>query len=285
MLYLFAATHCEARPLIQHYHLKKDISQTQFQVFFHETANICLTITGTGMIAPAAAVACICTRHRPSAHSFLANIGICASNTEKNTVFLCNKITEEPTGRTFYPDMLLSHSFCEAKIITVSKPLSGQILEQNTSDRKEICLYDMEASSIYQAGSYFFGPHQMSFLKIISDNGNVQNVTPKLAENRIEKKLPEITEYLDMLQTIDRFEKQKADPKESEPEPLLEKLYADLHCSHAMRLSLRQQLRYCALAKIDYPSVIQNMYLEQFLPCKDKKEGKRCFEELKRRLL
>lgn len=285
MLYLFTALHCEARPLIQYYHLKKDVSQTRFQVFLHEDGNICLTVTGTGMIASATAVACMCTKYKPSACSFLANVGICASNRGKHQIFLCNKITEEPTGKTFYPDMLVRHSFCEARITTVPKPLSGLIFGKNTDNRRETCLYDMEASSVYQAGSYFFGPHQMSFLKIVSDSGDFENIKPKLAEGLIGDRLSEITEYLDVLRKIDRLEEQKECQKEAKAENLLEKLYADLHCSHAMQISLRQQIRYCALAGIDYSSVVQSMYLEQKLPCKEKREGKRCFEELKRRLL
>lgn len=285
MLYLFAAMHCEARPLIQHYHLKKDTSQTRFQVFLNEDADVCLTVTGTGMIAPAAAVACICTKYRPSARSFLANIGICASEAESRRIFLCNKITEAPTGKTFYPDMLIRHPFREAGITTVPKPLFNLTSNPETDGRSENCLYDMEASSIYQSGSYFFGPHQMSFLKIVSDNGNVQSVTPKLAESLIADKLTEITEYFNVLLSIDHSDEQKNDAKEAELELLLEQLSADLHCSHAMKASLRQQIRYCALAGIDYPSVIQNMYIEHKLPCKEKKEGKRCFEELKRKLL
>lgn len=69
-----------------------------------------------------------------------------------------------------------------------------------------------------------------------------------------------------------------------EQEALYEKLCADLHCSKVMGDSLRQHLRYFALTGMDVDSVIQKMYGEGMLPCKDKREGKLRFEELKRRL-
>ena len=59
----------------------------------------------------------------------------------------------------------------------------------------------------------------------------------------------------------------------------------DLHASKAMSESVRQYIRYCVLSGIDYDSVIKEMYLEGKFPCKDKREGKQRFEELKKRLL
>ena len=51
-----------------------------------------------------------------------------------------------------------------------------------------------------------------------------------------------------------------------------------------MKDSLRQYIRYLTLSKSDYIDVINDMYEKGLLPCKDKREGKLCFEELKQRL-
>ncbi len=48
--------------------------------------------------------------------------------------------------------------------------------------------------------------------------------------------------------------------------------------------SMKQYIRYLALAKVDYVSLIRELYEKKLLPCKDKREGKRRFEEFKRRL-
>ena len=47
----------------------------------------------------------------------------------------------------------------------------------------------MEAAFVWQAGAYFFAPHEMSFVKILSDNGDTEGITPDyitaLVENHI----------------------------------------------------------------------------------------------------
>lgn len=47
---------------------------------------------------------------------------------------------------------------------------------------------------------------------------------------------------------------------------------------------MRQYIQYLKLTEVDYISIVQNMYENNLLPCKDKREGKLRFEEFKRRL-
>ena len=61
MIYIFTALYHEAHCFISYYHLKRDAADTRFQVFCSEDGEICLTVTGAGEIAAAAAVASICT--------------------------------------------------------------------------------------------------------------------------------------------------------------------------------------------------------------------------------
>ena len=45
--------------------------------------------------------------------------GICAGAEQKKGVaYLCSKITEEATQKTFYPDILYRHPFPEAAVVT-----------------------------------------------------------------------------------------------------------------------------------------------------------------------
>lgn len=143
MIYIFCALYHEAEPLIREYGLKKKTDETCFPVFFSEEENILLTVTGCGMNAATAAVARICTKRTPQPADFLVNISTCAkvsyskgsgqtcrNVSEKETaagdglhssdkrktvqeqsvkageVYLCKKIMEHVTGRTFYPDIL-----------------------------------------------------------------------------------------------------------------------------------------------------------------------------------
>ena len=208
-------------------------------------------------------------------------------------VYLCKKITEHVTGRTFYPDILYRHPFVEAEIVTGAMPYrtenKTELMKKNETAIKnnaaEGFLYDMEASSIYQAGAYFFNPHQMSFLKVVTDEGNVQDLSAEMLKQSIEGAVPEIRSYLDDLVKIDEIKKRQNRKELEEVLEFAQKLSADMHCSAVMRASVIQQLKYAVLAGIDYQGIIEEMYQAGELPCKDKREGKRCFEEFGRKLL
>lgn len=294
MIYIITAMYAEAYAFITRFQLKKDISHTRFQVFKNEEAELCLVISGVGSVPATVAVSSICTEYGTGQGDYLLNVGICAGILGENLnktdnlcqtgkIFLCNKIREQVTGKTFYPDILYRHGFAEAQIVTGAKPYIKT--DQDEMAGTDFYLYDMEAAAIYQAGAYYFGPHQMSFLKILSDNGNSENVTPGQIECLIGRNMESIADYITHLQTIAHQEQPPKSIQNDMVQKRLEKLCVDMHCSKTMSESVRQYIRYCILAGVDYDSVIKEMYRKGQLPCKDKREGKQCFEELKERLL
>lgn len=290
MIYMFTALYCEAHTFIRQFDLVKNPENTRLQEFRNETAGITLTVTGVGEIAAAAAVGGVCAVYGPGREDLLLNVGICAHTKESGGIFLCNKITEQATGKTFYPDMLYRHGFGETAIVTGMLPWdreeSGSKLPAvNLAGASEAVsagtLYDMEAAAVYQAGSGFFGPHQMAFLKVVSDSGAAKAVFPKQAERLMEKYQDQIKDYILQVQRVTQNMCRKDYGQEEE---ILEKLSTDLHCSRAMRDSLRQYIRYLTLEGAEYALTIQDMYEKGLLPCKDKREGKLRFEEFKRRV-
>lgn len=290
MIYIFTALYCEAHAFIQYFKLARDRSNPRFQVFCNEKAGVRLTVTGTGAVPAAASVGSICTQYCAGNGDFLVNIGVCADLTkspEPAILYLCNQIVEQATGRTFYPDMLYRHSFREGCVVTGARQLDGYpgSGEAAPAPAPGACLYDMEAAAIYQAGAYFFGPHQMTFLKIRSDAGNAAAVTPGQVERLAGQCLEPIAAYIRQLCRIGKTEGQRGTAWGEKERDCTERLCSDMHCSQTMGDSVRQHIRYSVLAGIDYESVIREMYDEGELPCKDKREGKLCFEKLKRRLL
>ena len=283
MIYIFTALHCEASLFIRHYHLTKNPKNTRFQEFHNESAGIRLTVTGVGEIAAAAAVGSVCTENRPTQGDVLLNIGTCARKAGSDGIFLCNKITEQTTGKTFYPDILYRHDLTEETIVTGMIPCYGDDNKMSAafSDR---ALYDMEAAAIYQSGSYFFGPHQMMFLKIVSDSGKAKAVSKEQVAFLMEAYREQLCGFIGLLQKITAEYAQMENCPIWEQGRMVEKLCADLRCSKVMSDSLRQHIRYFALTGTDTEAVIRGMYEEGLLPCKDKREGKLRFEELKRRL-
>lgn len=278
MVYIFTALYCEAHIFIRKYQLVKNPENTWVQEFYNEAAGMRLVITGAGEIAAAAAVASTCSIYRPTQDDLLLNAGICAHTAKTDGIFLCNKITEDATGKTFYPDMLYRHNFREGAVVTRMLPWNGK---NDTSAGK---LYDMEAAAVYQAGSRFFGPHQMIFLKVVSDSGAAEAVSKEQTVQLMEKYQDDIFDHIRRLTVITQKDSSGKNDLHQEKERLIERFCTDLHCSKAMRDSMQQYIRYLTLAEIDYISVIQDMYRNRLLPCKDKKEGKLRFEEFKRRL-
>lgn len=278
MIYIFTALHCEAHIFIKQYKLVKNQEHTWFQEFYNETAGIRLVIAGVGEIAAAAAVSSICSLYRPARDDLLLNVGICAHATKNDGIFLGSKIIESATGKSFYPDMLYRHNFCEGTIVTGMLPWNGE----NPAPSQE--LYDMEAAAVYQAGIHFFGPHQMLFLKIVSDNGTAKEVSRERVAHLMEQYQNRIFDYIGRLAAITQTSCFHKNELHQAQEKLVETFCTDLHCSKAMRDSMQQSIRYLTLSGIDYVSVIRKMYDQKLLPCKDKREGKLRFEEFKRRL-
>lgn len=285
MVYIFTALYCEAHIFIRHFNLIKDQESTWFQQFYNETAGIRLTITGVGEIAAASVVGSVCSIYKPTQNDLLFNIGICAHTTRKDGIFLCNKIIEKATGRTFYPDMLYRHNFTEGTIVTGMQIYdSNNDTAQMSAGTSTEMLYDMEAAAVYQTGIHFFGPHQMIFLKIVSDRGVIEEVSKERTMLFMEKYKDCIFDFIERLSGITQKIECHKDYLCQEKETFIETFCRDLHCSKAMKDSMKQYIQYLTLAKIDYISVIQDMYDKKLLPCKDKKEGKLRFEEFKRRL-
>lgn len=293
MVYIITAMYAEAHAFIERFHLKKDPSHTRFQVFQNTDEGILLVISGTGPVPAAVAAGSILTQFGAGEGDFLINAGICAGirnasdcGTENlckaGEIFLGCKIREKTSGRTFYPDLLYRHEFREAQIITGARPCDGT--EQKEPLEEGFCLYDMEAAAVYQAGAYYLGPHQMSFLKVVSDNGNARHLTPDLIGCLMEENREGIADYIKVLQAAACGQCGEA-VFTQETEELFERLCADLHCSRVMSEALRQHMRYFVLSGADFESVTEEMYREGRLPCKDKREGKKCLEELGKRLL
>lgn len=293
MIYIFTALYCEAHPLIRIFELVRNHEQNHFQVFENKDAGIILTVTGAGSIKAAVAVSSIGTGYGIRQEDFLINIGTCGNLAEDvctdftGKIYLCNKITEKATGRTFYPDILFCHEFYENEIVSSEKTVCRGF-EGNNIPIPAGCgqhgLADMEAAAVYQAGAYFFAPHRMSFLKIVSDNGNPENVTAERVEELVERNAEQIMNYIQRLQEWCRTESRAAEPVNEEEKAWLEKVYSDMHCSDTMKAMLNQHVHYCILTGKDYKHIIQEYYLQGKLPCSSKREGKLYFEELRKRL-
>ncbi len=194
MITVFCAMYAEAAMLISHYGLKQNHNITNFSVFENEDVPVRVMLTGVGEIKSAAAVGAAGILFPPKSEDLFLNFGVCkGAGADKEKLFLINKVTEQATGRTFYPDLLIQTELAENSLVTVS----GVLNETETVSAKNELLYDMEAAAIYQAGSIYAGPHQLSFLKLVSDSG--ETVAAKEISAMILQRENEICGYIDRM--------------------------------------------------------------------------------------
>lgn len=303
MIYVVTALYQEAHGLIRELELKKNTAYAPFEVFDNESASIRLVVTGVGEIAAAAATAAVCARDGADAADFLINIGCCAAAesaagccepadrdmdsgygaahaAQIGDLYVCHKITEQATGKTFYPDILYRHPWKERELVTGMQPLQRAAAHG--------ALYDMEAAAVYQAGIRFFSPDRMLFLKVVSDFGvaGQERMTAETLTGLLEQHVKEIAAFLaNLREAADEEETLRNDGILQEDEMVLERLFAALHCSQTMRASARQYITYAALTGYDWKAELKEWYARGLLPCKDRREGKVRLEELKQVLL
>lgn len=304
MIYVVTALYQEAHGLIRELELKKNTAYAPFEVFDNESAGIRLVVTGVGEIAAATATAAVCARDGADAADFLINIGCCAAanagadsgcepadsgmdsgsgaaNTAQiGDLYLCYKITEQATGKTFYPDILYRYPWKERELVTGMQPLQRAAAQG--------VLYDMEAAAVYQAGIRFFSPDRMIFLKVVSDFGvaGQERMTAETLAGLLEQHVKEVAAFLaNLRKAADEEEALRSGGILQEDEAVLERLFAALHCSQTMRASARQYITYAALAGYDWKAELKEWYARGLLPCKDRREGKVRLEELKQVLL
>lgn len=298
MIYVMMALYQEAHGLIRELELKKNTAYAPFEVFDNESAGIRLVVTGVGEIAAAAATAAVCARDGADAADFLINIGCCAAGgcepadrdmdsrcvaahaAQIGDLYVCHKITEQATGKTFYPDILYRHPWKERELVTGMQPLQRAAAHG--------ALYDMEAAAVYQAGIRFFSPDRMLFLKVVSDFGiaGQERMTAEALTGLLEQYVKEVAAFLTNLrEAADEEETMRNDGILQEDEAVLERLFAALHCSQTMRASARQYITYAALTGYDWKAELKEWYARGLLPCKDRREGKVRLEELKQVLL
>ena len=282
MIYIFSAFYAEAKNIIDHYGLKKEKSPetVRFDVFANDS--IRLVITGVGEINAAAAVSNIGGAYGISTDDEILNVGCGAgfgNETCLGSIFLGNKLTEQMTGRTFYPDMLMKTNLMECEIVTVTRVLN---------EGRDSVVYDMEAAAVYQAAAFFVGPHRMHFIKLVSDAGERidQSKITELFALQEEK----ICGYIDMLLSVGGNkasidEKTKGKNTVAKSAWNMDRLISDMRCSKVMGDQLAQLIKYCRLSGIDYKAVLDEYYTKGMLPCENKREGKKCLFELKQRLL
>ena len=277
MFFIVCALAAEARPLIAALSLRKDEHACPYDTYFSVDSSVVMVLSGMGTVSAASATSYLLTRFQfHPRKDFLLNFGSCAG--KDPGLFLIHKITDEVSGRDFYPEMLYDLSSCglplssEKALVTVPKVIAS------LPDPE--LLYEMEASGIFQAAMRFCPPHRMLFLKYVSDSGeeDPKKITSELLTERAIPHVPVVQSILEKLS--DQIE-----PYEDIDEDLFISTALALRLSETMRHELRQLFLYAKAQGTDIDAILSDLAENEKIPVRSKKEGKEVLDVIRSRLL
>jgi adenosylhomocysteine nucleosidase len=192
MLIWMTAMHCEARPVIEHFGLKKSHDHHAFDVYYSENT-ICV-ISGIGSLAMAAATAWIAALNRREKTIGWINLGLAGGIEELGRLYRIVKIRDSASKKHYYPitpfKTKLDYQTCE----TVSQP---------SGDYKIDRVFDMEASAFFATAYRFSTAEFIHCLKVVSDNPveKTGKNEPRSSE-LIARNLPRIVEFSEQLRYL-----------------------------------------------------------------------------------
>jgi nucleoside phosphorylase len=191
MIFFVTALPVEAKPIIDRYHLKQT-NLHSFRLFESDLVN--LVITGTGKISSAIGVALMLSRYHDSEKSVLIQIGFAGTEDRQmpiGSLWMIHKITDNATGRDYYPDMIWDHPFQETSVTTVDR-----VINVNQKHIAEGSLFDMEASGFFQAGTSFMKTHQIFCFKIVSDYCDRENCSASELRELMDSNLDTVFQFI-----------------------------------------------------------------------------------------
>lgn len=265
MLHIIVALHCEAKPIIEFYKLKK-ISDRDlpFPVFVSKDENIYLIVSGVGKVKTAIATTFLYTFTGSKSHGCFLNIGIAGSKQfSLGDCVSANKITENTTQRHWYPFVALLKNIKQTQLITHDIP------QHNYPDSG---MLDMEGSAFFQAATCFVSQEQVHVLKIISDNNEatLNQINQESVSLLISKNLSEITKISEYLLNLSTQEyAHQADPRE------YENFQTTWRFTYSQKVMLKEYLRRWQM-RLSH----QNPW--EF--CKDEKNPNQIIEKIMKRL-
>jgi adenosylhomocysteine nucleosidase len=160
MLIWVSALHCEAKPVIDFYRLKKSHDDNAFDLYRGD--NMACIISGSGKVASSAACAWIAARYQDEASIAWINLGTAgAAQHDLGRLFSLHQIIDADDGHRYYPAPAIKGELEGSACMTLSKP---------SEDYREDCLFDMEASGFMYASLRFSSAELIKSFKIVSDN-------------------------------------------------------------------------------------------------------------------
>ena len=171
MILIVTAFDAEARPLIDHFRLRRQADHG-FPVY--AGGDVWLVVSGPGRINAAAATTHLHARAGFPWDNTWINAGIAGhADLPQGEARIAHKITDKASGKSWYPALVTGSPWESAPLLTVDQP-----------DREYAYdgLVDMEASAFVETALRFSTGELVHVLKIVSDNRESPAVIPTASQ-------------------------------------------------------------------------------------------------------
>jgi len=244
MLIWVAALHCEAKPVIDYYRLRKQPADA-FDVYRGD--DMALVVSGVGKLASAAACAWMAADQREQAVLAWLNLGIAgAAAQEIGEAFLLNQVIDADSGERYYPVPATRAYFPGSACRTLGKP---------DYDYRDDGLFDMEASGFMQSTLYFSSAELVQCVKLVSDNRRRQDTPSRQQVSALlHARIDDIARQAEALASLAEAQ--------ASLEPALEswqRLLSLAHFTQTQQSRLRVVWRYLHNRGIDTEPVLRNL--------------------------
>ena len=276
MIYIAVALTAEAKPIITYFKLKRDNKIKKYQVFKNE--EITLIITGSGMMQGAIATTHVLTGSNIGEEDIFINLGICGAVKDTfqiGDIIFCNKIMNNGSKKSFYPDMLFNHEFKEGTLESFFHVVDKNFEIENIKGE----IVDMEGAGIYESASIFFSQHQINIIKIVSDYLDTSEITVEKVGKLIEDRIEKISDWLKERKSFDVKNREIFTLSEKEN---MKKIEENLRLTESMHYEFMELMKYHKLQNKNIEDIISKY---SNLKIKDKREGKINFERIKKEVI
>jgi len=159
LLNIVTALPSEARPLIDHFKLRREEAS---RLPVYASSRIRLAVSGIGKAACANATGFLAGSTPPGVHQAWLNIGIAGhAHAPPGTVGLAHQIDDAATGRSYYPGIVFRSPCPSYRVKCFDRPTT-------TYDGDAMC--DMESSAYFAAATRYSDVETVHAIKIVSDN-------------------------------------------------------------------------------------------------------------------
>lgn len=193
MIHLVVALIHEARPLIDHYRLRRLKGDHPYIIY--SNAQFTLIISGIGKVCSAAATAYLQALSVNKGPVGWLNFGIAGHcDFEVGQGFLAHRIIDQVTRYAYYPPLIFPFACNSSDLITVETP---------ENDYSKQCGYEMEASGYYKIALLSSTIEWVQCYKVVSDNRNhpIRTLTKTTISRLILDRMDEIAAILSIMTT------------------------------------------------------------------------------------